>query len=215
LADSVRLLLQQLEADAGLRELVRVSAIAYSDTSEKVFAEEVASASLWDRITYSAGATDFDKPLRQALELVQGAAGSYDQNHVFFFTDGTAGYPQAALTAWRGNPSLARRTTLRAVAYGPPDNPPDPYILEAMAAEFRVIGAGGTFAEVSNGDELGAALGATFEDLESRAAPFAAPAVGPATQCYPVTCGPREYIQRTGVCAQCPPYERPVPPNNY
>jgi hypothetical protein len=39
LAESVKLFLEQLEADQGLRDRVRISAVTYDDRSRKVFTE--------------------------------------------------------------------------------------------------------------------------------------------------------------------------------
>jgi len=146
--------------------------------------------------------------LRQALELVQDATGSYERNVVFFFTDGSAGYPRAALADWSRSPAILPRTELRAVAYGDLDT----LVLESMADEFKRMAAGASFSEVGNGSELSRAFSDTLTSLQSRAS-------GTTTtggwQCTTVTCGPREKLLPSGSCERCPAFESPVGPDNY
>lgn len=141
LVQSVQAFLAELAADSSLRNTVRISAVAYDDESDKVFLEAEPSRALMDRIAFTGGGTDFEKPLKHALEYIQEAKGIYQNYEVFFFTDGSAPYPRAAMSEWLRSPAITKATDLRAVGYGDGDFS----VLERMAAEFEANAASGTF----------------------------------------------------------------------
>jgi len=69
--------LDELASDPALSGAVRISAVAYSDLSDKIFHELEPSRQLMDRVVFTGGGTDFEKPLQHALEYILDAQGTY------------------------------------------------------------------------------------------------------------------------------------------
>ena len=77
LVEAVEMFLDELANTPAIRDMVRISAVAYSDKSAKVFHELEPSGDLIDRIDFTGGGTDFELPMAHVLEYIQNAKGSY------------------------------------------------------------------------------------------------------------------------------------------
>jgi len=96
LLDAVASFIQNIADDPSLKDAIRLSCIGYDDLSTILFENEVPNLSLMRRITYSGGATNFEKPLADAWDIMR-RYPELDIFNLLFMSDGSASYPATIL----------------------------------------------------------------------------------------------------------------------
>ena len=84
----------------------RVSVITYDDISRVVIENQSPDPALMSRITYMGHGTNFEKPLSDAYRLAKRYESQSDRFVLLFLTDGTANYPNAAVSQFISDRNL-------------------------------------------------------------------------------------------------------------
>lgn len=122
--------LQVLEADPSSLASSRVTIISYDHTSNVNYDNAVPNSNFAKSIPFTAGGTNFDVPLRQALANMKQHEQKYKSIVLCMMTDGQASYPNAEVNQIKAVDFFGK-ITFKAVAYGGGSNE-----LKRMATEL-------------------------------------------------------------------------------
>ena len=112
-----------------LRELIsvgmkaKISLIIYDERSDIIFETQDPASDLLDQVTYSGFGTDFISPMKDAYKLAAKTENEFDEIAVFFFSDGSATYPEDEIRSFTSNNNLMNKIEFVAIGYGDVDFP--------------------------------------------------------------------------------------------